>query len=166
VQSHELLREVFQTTSAKQVAADLGLSLSLVYKWTEPPQGDAGGPSNPLERAAQLMATTDDHRVIDWLCSKAGGFFVRNPATHNNHPDRLIPATNKVVQDFADLLSVIAAAGADNSITGEESKQIRRRWEELKTATETFVACCEQGNFTRVNAVTEAQRAPGKPARA
>jgi hypothetical protein len=26
-------------------------------------------------------------------------------------------------------------------------KQIRARWEELKTVTEGFVACCEEGNF-------------------
>ena len=33
MQSHELLREVFQRASAKQVAADMGLSLSMIYKW-------------------------------------------------------------------------------------------------------------------------------------
>jgi hypothetical protein len=27
------------------------------------------------------------------------------------------------------------------------AKQIRARWEELKTVTEGFVACCEEGNF-------------------
>jgi transposase len=37
MKSHELLREVLKTTSAKQVAADMGLSLSLIYKWAETP---------------------------------------------------------------------------------------------------------------------------------
>jgi hypothetical protein len=59
----------------------------------------------------------------------------------------LIPATNEIVQEFADLLAVIATAAADNQITQKESKQIRARWEELKSVTETFVACCEEGNF-------------------
>ena len=63
------------------------------------------------------------------------------------HPHFLIPATNQIVQEFADLLAVIAAAAADNQITSAESKQIRARWEELKTVTEGFVACCEEGNF-------------------
>ena len=31
-----------------------------------------------------------------------------------------------------------------------ESKQIRARWEELKTVTEGFVACCEKGNFDHI----------------
>ena len=63
------------------------------------------------------------------------------------HPSYLIPATNEIVQEFADLLAVVAAAAADNQITQKESQQIRARWEELKSVTETFVACCEEGNF-------------------
>jgi len=37
---------------------------------------------------------------------------------------------------------------ADNQITPKEAKQIRARWEELKSVTEGFVACCEEGNFS------------------
>ena len=43
MQSHELLREVLKTSSAKQVAADLGLSLSMIYKWAEPDEGTGSG---------------------------------------------------------------------------------------------------------------------------
>ena len=43
-----------------------------------------------------------------------------------------------------------AAAAADNQITAAESKQIRARWEELKSVTEGFVACCEKGNFNQM----------------
>jgi hypothetical protein len=56
------------------------------------------------------------------------------------------------VQEFADLLSVIAVAAADNSITRREAETIRARWEELKSVTESFVACCEQGNFALLKA--------------
>jgi hypothetical protein len=63
---------------------------------------------------------------------------------------RLLHATNQIVQEFADLLQVIAAAAADNQITAAESKQIRARWEELKSVTEGFVACCEEGNFSQL----------------
>ena len=149
MQSHELLREIFQKSSAKQVAADLGLSLSLIYKWAEPPEEKAGsGSANPLDRIAALQRSTQDPRVTQWLCEQAGGFFVRNPRTHHAHPDFLIPATNEIVQEFADLLAVIAGAAADSHINAQEAKTIRARWEELKTVTETFVACCENGNFT------------------
>ncbi len=51
MQSHELLKEVLKKTSAKQIAGDLGLSLSLIYKWAEPPQDETGsGANNPLDR--------------------------------------------------------------------------------------------------------------------
>ena len=147
MQSHELLREIFQKTSAKQVAADLGLSLSMIYKWAEPDDGMGSGTVNPLDRIEALLRCTDDHRLIQWICQRAGGFFILNPKTHRPHPSFLIPATNEIVQEFADLLAVIATAAADNQITLKEATAIRGRWEELKCVTETFVACCEEGNF-------------------
>jgi transposase len=148
MQSHEILREVFQTCSPKQVAAQLGLSLSMIYKWAEPPDPAAGsGSTNPLDRIDALMGSTKDRRLVQWICQRAGGFFILNPKITNPHPSYLIPATNQIVQEFADLLAVIADAAADNQITQEESEQIRARWEKLKSVTESFVACCEQGNF-------------------
>ena len=148
MQSHELLREVFQQCSPKQVAAELGLSLSMIYKWAEPGDPAAGsGSTNPLDRIDALIQCTNDTRIAQWLCQRAGGFFIRNPKTTHSHPSYLIPATNEIVQEFADLLAVVASAAADNHITGKESEQIRARWEKLKSVTESFVACCEQGNF-------------------
>jgi hypothetical protein len=148
MQSYELLREVFQKCSAKQVAGDLGLSLSMIYKWAEPPEEGAGsGASNPLDRIEALLRCTDDPRLVQWVCQKAGGFFIKNPKLHNPHPDYLIPATNEIIQEFADLLAVVANAAGDNAISPDEAKKIRARWEELKTVTECFVRCCEEGNF-------------------
>ena len=153
MQSHELLREVLKTSSAKQVAADLGLSLSMIYKWAEADEGDGSGAANPLDRIEALMKSTNDPRLVHWICQKAGGFFIRNPRTTHAHPDFLIPATNEIVQEFADLLAVIATAAADNHISTGEAKTIRARWEELKSVTETFVTCCEHGNFTALKDV-------------
>ncbi len=150
MQSHEILREVFQKCSAKQVAADLGLSLSMIYKWAEPDDGTGSGTANPLDRIEALMRATNDQRIVQWLCQRAGGFFIRNPKSSKPHPEFLIPATNEIVQEFADLLAVIATAASDNEITPKESQTIRARWEELKSVTESFVACCEEGNFSRL----------------
>ncbi len=160
MQSHELLREVLQSTSAKQVAADLGLSLSMIYKWAEPPDQAAGsGAANPLDRIEVLLRSTNDFRIVHWICQRAGGFFIRNPKTTKPQPNYLIPATNEIIQEFADLLAVIANAAGDNHINQAESQTIRARWEELKSVTEEFVRCCEEGNFRPLK---ERAEPPGK----
>jgi hypothetical protein len=144
MQSHELLREVLEKHSAKQVADDVGLSTSMIYKWAEP--SAASGTANPLDRIEALIESTGDQRLVQWICQRAGGFFISNPA-NAPQPDYLIPATNQIVQEFADLLAVVATAAADNQINQTEAKKIRERWEELKSVTEGFVTCCEEGNF-------------------
>ena len=103
-----------------------------------------GQPARPL---GSPLRSTGDTRLVQWICGRAGGFFIQNPQTHKAHPDYLIPATNEIVQEFADLLSVIALAAADNQVTPAEAVTIRARWEKLKSVTEGFVACCENGNF-------------------
>ncbi|MEQ2005954.1 MAG: hypothetical protein ABMA26_04075 [Limisphaerales bacterium] len=151
MQSHELLREVIKDSSAKQIAADLHLSLSMIYKWAEPPENVEGsGLANPLDRIEQLIKSTSDPRLAQWICERAGGFFIHNPKAHWPHPYQVIPATNQIVQEFADMLGVIAAASGDSHITKTEAKDIRRRWEDLKRVTEGFVHGCEEGNFSAV----------------
>jgi hypothetical protein len=145
--SHEVMKEVLKRTSAKQIAADMGLSLSLIYKWAEPPAGESGsGTGSPLERVGQLIRITGDTHIAQWVCERAGGFFIRNPGTLP-HAGPLIPLTNDIVQEFADMLATIATSSADNIITKDEAKNIRRRWEELKTVTEGFVHAAERGHF-------------------
>lgn len=147
MQSHEVLKEVLKKTSAKHIAAEMNLSLSLIYKWAEPPTDDSGsGANNPLDRIGQLLRASDDPRIAQWVCEQAGGFFIKNP--HQlQHTGQLIPLTNDIVQEFADMLATIAKSAADNSITKDEAKVIRRRWEELKSVTEGFVHAAEIGNF-------------------
>lgn len=159
MQSHELLKEVLKKTSAKQIAADMGLSLSLIYKWAEPPDEGAGsGANNPLDRIEQLVRITNDQRIAQWVCELAGGFFITNPKVK---PDaqQLIPSTNNIVKEFADMLGVIAVAASDSTVTREEARTIRARWEDLKSVTEGFVRQCEQGDFGALKASVE-RRAP------
>jgi hypothetical protein len=152
MESHELLREIFDKKAPKEVSADLSLSTSMIYKWAQPAANE-GGIENPLDRIEALYQSTGDARLVQWICQRAGGFFILNPK-NAPHPTFLIPATNQIVQEFADLLQVVAAAAADNQITPAEAKQIRARWEELKSVTEGFVACCEEGNFSQMKKET------------
>ncbi|MFT3782401.1 MAG: hypothetical protein QM790_10340 [Nibricoccus sp.] len=147
MQSHELLKEVLKKTSAKQISAEMALSLSLIYKWTEAPADESGhGTNNPLDRIEQLLRITNDRRIAQWVCERAGGFFITNPDAAP-HAQALIPATNAIVQEFADMLQVIASAAGDQKVSEAEAKSIRARWEELKSVTEGFVHAAELGKF-------------------
>ena len=159
MQSHEVLKEVLKKTSAKQISADMGLSLSLIYKWAEPPDDGAGsGANNPLDRIEQLVRITNDPRIAQWVCELSDGFFIANPKVK---PDakQLIPSTNSIVQEFADMLGAIAVAASDSVISKDEARAIRRRWEDLKSVTETFVRNSEAGNFAALKEHVE-RRAP------
>src|SRR6185436_11570458 len=108
--SHEVMKEVLKKTSAKQIAADMGLSLSLIYKWAEPPEDESGsGTGSPLDRVGQLIRATTDARVAQWVCEQAHGFYIRNP--HElPRVQPLIPMTNDIVHEFADMLATIATS--------------------------------------------------------
>lgn len=162
MESHELLKALLQNTSAKQICADMGLSLSLIYKWAEPPAHDSGsGSSNPLDRVDQLMKSTRDDRIARWVAQQAGGFFISNPAGLRESED-LVPATNDIVQQFANMLGVIAAAAADQEITDQEARHIRAQWESLKSVTEGFVQAAEAGNFSGL--ASDLKNHPDEPA--
>ena len=83
-------------------------------------------------------------------------FFIRH-LPHLKQPNQLIPVTNAIVQEFADMLATIAQAAGDNVITKDEARDIRRRWEEWKSVTEGFVRSAGDGNFARLREQTPAK---------
>src|SRR5258708_33699177 len=98
MQSYELLKELLQKTSAKHVAAETGLSLSMVYKWAEPAE-EGSGTSNPLDRIAQLPKATGDTPIAPWVCASAGASIIKNSKAGVNAP-QLIPAAHDNVQQL------------------------------------------------------------------
>ncbi len=148
--SHDVIRKAFKHRGPKEIAAEMGLSLSLVYKWAQPNTETGSGSRNPLDRVNQLRELTGDLGLLEWLCHQAGGFFVRNPKGSLEDRLEVVPATNEIVQQFADLLSTISKAAVDNSISDDESEQIRLLWEQLKGYTEGFVRSCEEGDFENI----------------
>jgi len=72
----------------------------------------------------------------------------------------VVPATQEIVQQFADLLGSISSAAADNAITGKEATLIREVWDELKRHTEGFVKCCEEGDFANLPEVAKRKNKP------
>lgn len=150
MESHEVIKEAFGKVSPKEISDKMGLSLSLVYKWAEPSAETGSGSRNPLDRVKELIELSKEPRIVQWLCQQAGGFFVQNPRQEDAPVKGMVPATNELVQQFAELLNVITQAANDNSITQEEASRIRKVWEDLKGYTEHFVRCCEHGDFQQI----------------
>jgi transposase-like protein len=148
MESHEVITQAIDKNSnVKEVAAKLGVSSSLVYKWASGEDYKGEGATNPLDRVQQLYEITRDDRLIQWLCQKSGGVFVRNPPTKCVKGFEVVPATQEIVQRFADVLSAISKAASDAHISTQEADQIRNEWDDLKRYAEGFVRCCEEGDF-------------------
>jgi len=151
--SYDVLRKAMANVGVKSVAAKMGLSESLVYKWAQEPseaEVERSGAKNPLDRLFELYQITGHHEIISWLCEQGGGYFVENPKIN---PDKLDPAviksTHMMIKDFSDLLGEISTAmGNDSHIDEQEAKRIRREWEDLKRRAEMFVSGCERGSFS------------------
>ena len=83
----------------------------MVYKWAEPRRSTSSGAANPLDRVAALVACSEDMRIVQWICQKAGGFLCQESGTTRSIHSISVPAMNSVVQEFADLLSVMRRHG-------------------------------------------------------
>jgi len=150
--SHEVISKAVERTSFKEVAAQMGISLSLAYKWSQPDEQQGSGTANPLDRVRQLYEITRDPQILQWLCHKANGVFVQNPSSGGPRGMDLMPATQEIVQQFAGLLTAISKSASDNLITPDEAESIRCVWDELKRFTEGFVRLCEKGDFSNLAA--------------
>jgi len=160
MESHEVLRKAFAKTSPKAVAADLGVSLSLVYKWAEKQSEDGSGSRNPLDRLLKIIELSGDTTIVEWLCQRSSGYFVRNPESSCEKGYEVLPATNEIVGQFSGLLQQISHAALDNSITADEAAEIRECWDKLKSYAEGFVRCCEEGDFEQLMHIPKPSEGP------
>ena len=150
MESHEVLKKSFESTSPKAIAAELGVSLSLVYKWAQEQSESGSGSRNPLDRLLEIVRLTNDVRIVEWLCHRSGGYFVRNPDSNCEEGFEVLPATSEIVDQFSQLLHRISQAALDSSITPDEAEEIRLQWDKLKCYAEGFVRCCEEGDFEAI----------------
>lgn len=154
--SYKVLKEAINKTGAKGVAAKMGLSLSLVYKWCQDPEDDQqivpSGAMNPLDRVKTLYECTQDPEIISWLCQQADGFFTKNPTVSGGKSigANVLGNVHGLIKEFSEALEAISQSyNDDKSISKEEALLIRKEWEDLKGLGESFVRECESGRFDK-----------------
>jgi len=105
----------------QQVSSELGLSLSMIYKWAEPADTTAGsGSTNPLDRIDALLNALR-------TAGSSNGFASAQAVLHFESEDQQASSLLSHSRDerdcagFADLLAVIATAAADNQIIQKEA---------------------------------------------
>ena len=150
MKSHEVIKESMESVGVKAIASDMNLSSSLLYKWCQPnDEVDENGTSNPLDRVAKIFEATGDENLLAWVCQQADGFFSPNPKLGEDAAESLFANTHRLVAEFSDLLREVSQSyDKDGEICEEDARRIRREWEELKGAGESFVKGCEKGLFT------------------
>ena len=150
-ESHLAIKEAVRELGAKQVAAELKLSPSLLYKWCEPRLFSDSGAANPLDRVAELYRVTGDQRLISWVCRQADCFPVRNPPPRD--PGQSVPpikSTQVILREFSELLGDVSTSiEGDGVIDAKEAQAIRQHWEKLKHLAESFIVACEAGHYDK-----------------
>ena len=146
--SHDVLRDVFERVNVKSVAAGMGIKPPTVYKWAQPATPGDSGVINPLDRIKKLLDCTEkDTAIVQWICSEAGGYFTENPQIRIGTPSALLPKASKAMDKCSKLLGVISQVIEDGKVTHEESVRLRAEWEKTKSIMESFVMSCEGGEF-------------------
>jgi len=152
-ESYEILKEAFEKAGVKKIAAELGLSQSLLYKWCQKKADDESwkqeGAVNPLDRIKEIYHLTTDIAIISWICQAADGFFVKNPSVKKSSPDHdALRNIQLIIKEFSEALDAISRSyNDDRRIDAKEAAQIRKKWEDLKRVGEAFVRECEHGDF-------------------
>lgn len=155
MESHEVLKSSITIVGVKSIAAELGVSESLIYKWCqECPANELdekSGARNPLDRVMELYRITGDPRLIVWMCERAGGYFVENPRkiSKEDVDAAVFRHTQTMVKSFSELLNEVSEAIENgDGVNLPEARRIRKEWEDLKRHAETFVNGCEHGVFS------------------
>ena len=147
MKSHEVLKEAFDQSSPKAIASELGVSLSLVYKWAQEQSDTGSGSRNPLDRIVEIHDNTQHQPIIEWLSEQCGGYFVKNPEICTQEEYKVLPATHEIVGQFSHLLERISQAALDNSITPDEAAELLSSALFGKSGVVAIEADCAQAGY-------------------
>lgn len=144
MKSQAVLQEIYADHCVKQLAGQMNLGVSTVHKWAESCDPNA---VSPVERTGALLECLgEDDRLIQHLCQRAGGVFVRNAPAREAGPD-LLAALCAVELAFMVTLQSLVNLALSRCLSVAAAAVVRRHWEKQKSVTEGFMQACERGAF-------------------
>ena len=142
--SNDILQSTMERVGVKYIAHELGVSQSLVYKWTQ--DKNVSGTTNPLERIREIIDITKDSQMLDWLCSEFSGVFVPDVSCDNElELEKYMLHYQKLLINFNELSTIILESIIDDQkIDAKEYDKIRKKWYCVKQYVEGFINHCQR----------------------
>lgn len=155
MESHTVIKDLLKEIPAKQLAGELGVSLSLVYKWAESQLSGAGA-SNPLDRVELLARLSNNDAPLHWLCARRGGMFVKkNQNADDTPPPDLRPDASRITREISRLLVLLGESLAADALPSASATQLNTLWTKLRPLIDAFVLAALQGDYhARANAAS------------
>ena len=143
MESHEIVKQMLGKVSAKQIASELGVSLSLVYKWAEPASMGSGA-RNPLDRTEALMRLCKCQVPLQWLCGRFGGTFQPPPKSQEGGSMDVPPAVGALASHAGGFMSLIGSLLVMRPGDKLEVAELRQQWESSKACIDKMLRAVEQ----------------------
>lgn len=142
--TQEVLQEIYADHSVKQLASQIEVGISTMYKWAETCDPDV---VSPVERVGCLLEYLgDDDRLIQNLCQRSGGHFVRDKPVVEP-VGGLVPTFCKVEQAWMTTHHSLVDAVATGRINPAQMAVIQRHWEKQKRLMDGLVQAGLRGTL-------------------
>jgi hypothetical protein len=139
MEANELMADIYQTHSVKELAAAEKLSPSALYKWAETGEQHR---LNPLEHTVRLYHQTQDRRLLDWIAERVGGRFILPTTQPKASDQKPSPTACPTRRQLEGLQTAVAAELASPWLPPKAAAHWRRQWQELLAETERRLARC------------------------
>jgi len=118
------IARAFSEKTYSEIADDMGIGTETARRYHTDPDYNP-----PLPRIPALNAAYGNDVLIQWLCRKCGGVFVRIKGLTS--PAELQKEVALLTKEFSDVLNVHADITADGKVTDVEIQKLAKEAEEL-----------------------------------
>ena len=116
----EVLKENV-TIPTKELAGKLGMSKENLYKWFD------GSQKNPRDRLEVILDNSDSSAILNYLCQKSGGYFMKAPKV-NIHSASIC---SDACKEFGELLTALSVSLEDGKVDKHEYLKIQKEWNDV-----------------------------------